>query len=168
MTNQAMVGALQRSSLHSLLMLTSKLLAQSGFGEVQILDRRATRQKSRHGGHELVCSFTVGSLPMKVIVKVINDAVRLRMLDELAGAVLRTKSDLGLIVSPHHVTASASRYQGTYRGARVEIMDGSELARQLTARGIGVRSKGDPDYQFFGGLEEFGALALKFLRKEVR
>jgi hypothetical protein len=149
-------------------MLTSKLLAQSGFGDVQILDRRETRQKSRHGGHELVCTFMVGSLPMKVIVKVINDAVRLRMLDELAGAVVRTGADLGPIVSPHHVTSSAIRYQGSYKGARVEIMDGSDLARKLIQLKIGVRSKGDPDYQFFGRLEEHGALALKFLRKEVK
>lgn len=168
MTNQAMLNVLQGSSLHSLLMLTSKVLSRSGFGEVQILDRRETRQKSRFGGHELMCESSFGSLPVKVIVKVINDGVRVRMLDELVGAVQRTKADLGIIVSPRHVTASALKLQAHYKSARVNIIDGTELAERLTKLGIGVRPKGDIDYQFFGSLEEVGSRVLAFMRKEAR
>lgn len=166
MNDQPMIQVLQNSSLHGLLLVTSKMLARSGFGDVQILDRRETRQKSRFGGHELLCESSLGSLPVKVIVKVINDSIRLRMLDELAGAVMRTKADLGLIVSPHHLTSSASRHQASYKAARVEAIDGAELVGRLTRLGIGVRKSGELDYQFFGGLEEVSRRVMCFIRKE--
>ena len=168
MTNQALLNTLQRSSLHTLLLLTSKVLSRSGFGEVQILDRRETHQKSRFCGHELMCESSFGSLPLKVIVKVINDGVRVRMLDELAGAVMRTKADLGIIVSPRHVTATARKLQAHYLSARVNIIDGNDLAERLTKLGIGVRPKGDVDYQFFGALEEVSARVSSFMKAEVR
>lgn len=168
MTNQALLHMLQRSSLHTLLLLTSKVLSRSGFGEVQILDRRETRQKSRFGGHELMCESSFGSLPLKVIVKVINDGVRVRMLDELAGAVMRTRADLGIIVSPRHVTATARKLQPHYLSARVNIIDGNDLAERLMKLGIGVRLKGDVDYQFFGALEEVSERVNAFMKAEVR
>ena len=168
MTNQAMLHMLQKSSLHTLLLLTAKVLSRTGFGEVQILDRRETRQKSRFGGHELMCESSFGSLPLKVIVKVINDGVRVRMLDELAGAVMRTKADLGIIVSPRHVTATAKRLQPHYLSARVNIIDGDDLAERLTKLSIGVRPKGDVDYQFFGALGEVSARVSSFMKAEVR
>lgn len=168
MTNPALIHMLQRSSLHTLLLLTSKVLSRSGFGEVQILDRRETRQKSRFGGHELMCESSFGSLPLKVIVKVINDGVRVRMLDELAGAVMRTKADLGIIVSPRHVTATAKALQPHYQSARVNIIDGTELADRLHRLGIAVRPSGEPDYSFFGALEEVGERVAAFMRLEGR
>lgn len=167
MTNQPMIHVLKQSSLHSLLLLTAKMLSRSGFGEVQILDRRETRQKSRFGGHELLCETSLGSLPVKVIVKVINDSIRLRMLDELAGAVLRTKADLGIIVSPHHLTSSAKRYQASYKSARLSVIDGAALAERLGRLGIGIRAHGGPDYAFFIELEEMGRRVSDFMRREV-
>jgi len=168
MTNQALLQMLQKSSLHSLLLLTSKVLSRSGFGEVQILDRRETRQKSRFGGHELMCESSFGSLPLKVIVKVINDGVRVRMLDELAGAVVRTKADLGIIVSPRHVTATAQKLQAHYKSARVTVIDGNELVDRLQKLGIAVRPSGEPDYHFFGALEEVTHRVSAFMRLEAR
>ncbi len=167
MTNQAMLHMLQNSSLHTLLLLTAKVLSRTGFGEVQILDRRETRQKSRFGGHELMCESSFGSLPLKVIVKVINDGIRVRMLDELAGAVIRTKADLGIIVSPRHVTATARKLQPHYQAARVNVIDGAELVDQLQRLGIAVRPSGEPDYSFFGAMEEVGRRVNAFMRLEV-
>lgn len=167
MTTQPMIRVLQRSSLHSLLLLTSKMLSRSGFGEVQILDRRETRQKSRFGGHELLCESTLGSLPVRVVVKVINDSVRLRMLDELAGVVMRTKADLGIIVSPHHLTASAARYQGSYKASRISVIDGAALAERLQKLGIGIRKSGEIDHQFFVGLDLVGKRVTEFMRREA-
>lgn len=167
MKNLEMVAVLQSCSLHSLLMLTSKMLSRSGFGDVQILGRREMRQKSRFGGHELLCEGVVGTEPYRVIVKVINDAVRLRMLDELAGAVIRTKADLGIIVSPHHLTTSADKHQGDYYGARLCVIDGLDMATRLSKLGIGVRPKGSVDYQYFEQLDEVGERALAFMRQEA-
>jgi restriction endonuclease Mrr len=165
MSVQPLQRVLQRSSLHSLLLVTSKMLSRSGFGDVQILDRREPRQRSRFGGHELLCETNVGSLPVRIVVKVINDAVRLRMLDELAGVVIRTKSDLGLIVTPHHLTASARRHQEAFHSARIEVIDGVRLAEKLTSLGIGVREKGSIDFAFFMALEEAADRITAFMRK---
>lgn len=166
MNDQPLVEALKGCSLHSLLMITSKALTRSGFGDVQILDRRHTKQKSRFGGHELLCQTAVGCLPMRIIVKVINDAGRVRMLDELAGSVIRTKADLGLLMTPHHLSANANRVQGSYFGVRIETITGSALAAFVRSHGIGVRPSGELDYAFFSELEEVSGRLLSFLEKE--
>ena len=163
MKGEPLVEMLKDCSLHTLLMLTSKALTRSGFGDVQLLDRRQSKQRSRYGGHELVCRGNLGTLPMKVIVKVINDSVRVRMLDELAGVVIRTRADAGIIVTPHHVTTNALRQQGTYSRARIEIIDGHALAGLLSKFGIGQRGRGEVDYAFFGALHEMSDRVLSFI-----
>lgn len=165
MKTEPLVGALQNTSLHALLMLVSKGLTRAGFGDVQILDRRQSRQKSRFGGHELQCLTLVGNLPGKVVVKVIRDGVRLRMLDEMAGVIQRTGADLGLIISPFHVTRKAKQVVKDYRGSRISVLDGEALAELLQRHDIGVRGKGSVDYAFFGGLEELAERLTQFMRE---
>jgi restriction endonuclease Mrr len=154
---------LQECSLHALLILVSKALTRTGFGDVQVLDRRHSRQKSRHGGHELLCQTQLGNVPLKVIVKVIRDSVRLRMLDELAGAVQRTRSDIGLIISPFPLSHRSRGLAAAYAASRIETMDGPALAALLTSQGIGVRKGGEPDWAFFQSLEDASAKLLDFL-----
>lgn len=163
MSESQLERVLQRCSLHALLMLTSNALTRAGFGDVQILDRRQSKQKTRYGGHELMCQTTIGSLPVKVIVKVINDAIRGRMMDELAGAVLRTKADLGLLVTPHQTSAIMKKRQAEYRPVRIEIMDGPVLASLLSANGIGVTEKKRVDFPFFSSIEIASERILGFL-----
>ncbi len=157
---------LQSSSLHTLLLLTSKMLARQGFGDVQFMDRRDAKQKSRYGGHELLCESTLGSFQIKVIVKVIGDSIRLRMLDELAGVVMRTGSDLGIIVSPYPLSRTVAKYNAHYHAARLMIIDGDGLASRLSTLGIGTRPSGGVDYQFFSHLSEVGDRARSFLQME--
>jgi hypothetical protein len=166
MPTDPLAGALQDCSLHALLMLTSKALTRAGFGDVEILDRRETGQKSRHGGHEISCLAALGPVSVKVIVKVIRDDVRTRMFDELAGAVLRNSADLGLIVTPFNVSASLSARQACYGPARIEAMDGNALARLMRCSGIAVRSSGDVDYAFLSELETVSGRLLEFIGKE--
>lgn len=163
MTNTPLIGALQNTSLHALLMIVSKGLARAGFGDVSIQDRRQPRQKSRHGGHEIQCLTSVGSLPSKVVVKVIRDSVRVRMLDELAGTVLRTGADLGLIISPFQLTRKAKAHLSSYGVARISALDGGALSDLLVRTGIGVRGSGSVDYEFFGGIEEVAEKLEAFL-----
>jgi len=161
--------ALRECSLHSLLMLTSKVLTRAGFGDVEILDRRETGQKSRHGGHEMSCLTYVGSLPVRSIVKVVPQYdLRTRHFDELAGGVLRAGADLGLLVTPHKVSASIAGKQPSYRPARLEVIDGNSLASLMRCSGIGVRPDGSPDYAFFAELEEVSGRLMGFIRKERR
>ena len=161
-----LVPALRSASLHSLLMCVSKALTRAGFGDVEILDRRSSRQKSRHGGHELSCLAKVGGYPLKVVVKVVRDDVRTRMSDELVGTVLRTRADLGLLVTPFEVSPKAREAQGRYGPVRLEFVDGEALADLMRCSGVGVRPKGGVDYAFFAGLEEVSGRLLAFLAKE--
>jgi hypothetical protein len=109
--------ALQQCSFYPLLLITAKVLSCSGFGDVQIMDRRVTTEKTRFGGFEIQCVGSFAGQPLKTVVKVIPDAVRLRMLDENAGAVIRTGADLGLVVSPFHLTRGAAKNLKNYHGA---------------------------------------------------
>ena len=168
MNETPLEARLKACSLHSLLLVTSKVLSRSGFGDVTILDRRQSRQKSRYGGHEILTECSVGTVNVRVIVKVINDVVRLRMLDELAGAVDRTNSEFGLVVSPHHVSANAARWQAQYHRSRLEVIDGPLLARLLTRHRIGIRPKGELDYAFFEALEEQSARVLAFIARQAK
>ncbi len=150
---QALQGTLQGSSLHVLLMLVSKILTRSGYGDIQLLGRRLKAQKSRVGGCELLCQTNMGHVPIKVIIKVINDGVRTRMLDEMAGAIDRTGSDFGIVVSTEDLSPKVAKNQGKYGKSRVEVIDGTHFASMLKKFKIGIRQDGSPDYAFFGELE---------------
>jgi hypothetical protein len=150
----AMQAALQSSSLYVLLILVTRVLTREGYDDVQILDRRQTKQKSRFGGHEIMCETTIGSMPAKVVVKVINDAGRARHLDELAGVVDRIGADVGLLVTPHHLTKNARRNQPLFSRSRIEVMDGPGFASLLLKHKIGTRGQDGVDYAFFGHLEQ--------------
>lgn len=146
--------ALQNCSLHALLIVTSKALTHAGFGDVQIMGRRRTTQRTRLGGFEMLCEMYVNAKPIRVVVKVIRDDIRVRMLDELTGVLLRTHADFGLIVTPFGVTGRASRIVADYKPARLEIIEGRALEELVTRFGIGVRGNGLVDYAYFGQLEE--------------
>jgi len=167
MNDIALEGALKRCSLHSLLILTSKVLSRSGFGDVQILDRRQPRQRSRFSGYEMMCLGAIGSVPVKVVVKVIRDSVRVRMLDELAGVVVRSGADMGILVSQFHLSPTAVKHQPSYNSVRLEVLDVKELATLMRRYGIGVRERGSVDYQFFDALEEVGTRIVNFMRQEA-
>lgn len=166
MPTDPLAGALRECSLHCLLILVSKALTRSGFGDVEIVGRRQPGQKSRFGGHEIACAAALGPLPLKVLVKVVRDDLRLRHFDELAGGVIRGRADLGLLVSPFEISASAARAQALYRPARVESMDGNGLAELIRCSGFAVRPDGSPDYAFLSELETVSERLLEFVGKE--
>jgi len=156
-------GALTSSSLHVQLMLVAKVLTRSGFGDIQLLGRRLKAQKSRVGGCELMCHTSLGGLPFKVIIKVINDGVRTRMLDEMAGAIDRTKSDFGIVVSTEDLSPRVARNRSRYQKSRVEVIDGKALSSLLMRFKIGTRPNGTPDYAYFSKLETQSDNIRKFL-----
>jgi hypothetical protein len=163
MTNTAMMKMLQTASLHSLLMMTSKALSRSGFGDVQILDRREAKQKSRYGGHELLCVTTIGGIPVRVVVKVIRDTFRIRMFDELAGVVIRQHADMGILISPRQGSEIGMKWQPQYRPLKIYSMDGHALSRMISRSRIGTKDGLTPDYAFLEELEEMGARVRSFI-----
>ncbi len=164
MNDVQLKGALQNCSLHALLMVVSKVLTRSGYGDVEMLDRRLSKDKSRYGGYELVCEGTLGTRPHRVIVKVVRDSARIRHLDELAGAVVRTGADSGLLVTPFHITRKAQSLIDRYGPIRTSVIDGTALASWVATHGIGVRGRQDVDYAFFGELEEVSHRVISFIR----
>lgn len=166
MKTDELAEALKQCSLHAQIMLISKALTRAGFGDVEILDRRRARQKSRYGGHEISCLAHLGPVPVRVLVKVVRDDVRTRMLDELAGCVIRSGADLGVLVSAYNVSASVNSQQVSYRPARVAILDGKALAKLMRCSGVAVRPDGTPDYAFLTELEEVSERLLDFIDKE--
>lgn len=168
MPNSRLQVVLQQSSLHSLLIVASKMLAKSGFGDVQIMDRRTVKQRSRYGGHELLCEGQYGTLPVRVAVKVVNDDVRVRMLDEMAGTVLRTGADFGLVVTPRKLTSAAAGHQDKYRAAKVAVIDGERFTALLQHLRIGCLANGAADLGFFLEVEQIARRAVRFLDQEGR
>ncbi|MFZ4507050.1 MAG: hypothetical protein ACOYON_05055 [Fimbriimonas sp.] len=158
--------ALQNASLHALLIMTARGLSRSGFGDVQILDRREAKQKSRYGGHELLCITTVGGVPFRVVVKVIRDSFRVRMFDELAGVVLRQKADMGILVSPRQGNEIGMKSQPQYRPVRLYSMDGHALTRMIARSHVGTKDGLTPDYVFLQSLEEYGDRVRNFVKEQ--
>ncbi|HEY3780311.1 MAG TPA: restriction endonuclease [Fimbriimonadaceae bacterium] len=165
MYEESIKQTLQDCSLNTLLSVTSKMLSRAGLGDVEILDRRKSRQKSRYGGCEILCHGYIGDFPFTVAVKVISDSIRLRMLSELAGTIDVLGADMGIIVSPHHLTLEAEKQQHRYH-RRVEVIDGDRLAKLLMKHKIGVRAWGEPDYAYFEKLEEISPRMLAFIERE--
>jgi len=163
MSNEQLKGALKAATLHPLLLMVSKVLARSGYGEIRVMDRRTARQKSRDGGHELICELLQGQEPHRIVVKVLRDSIRIRNLDELVGTINRTGADSGLVVSAHHITRDARRLIESYSGVEIGVVDGDGLANWLRVHGIGVLSNGDVDYGFFGHLEDLSHHVRRFL-----
>lgn len=163
METDPLAGMLQRCSLHVLLMVVEQALARSGFGDVEILDRRRNKQKSRFGGHELSCRTRIGSLPATVLVKVVQDRVRTRMIHEMAGCVLDRDAELGLIISPFNSSQLRAKKQPIDPKLRVRIIEGTDLAKMVKCSGIGVRPKGEVDYAYFAEMEARSSHFLLFL-----
>jgi len=163
MTDPQLTYALRECSLSSLLSTVSKALARSGYGDVQYVGRHHPRQKSRYGGHELICETVMGPNLHRVVVKVVRDTVRIRNLDELAGTVTRVEADAGLIVSPFPVTKKAAFFLDSYGPVRTGVIAGDALATWLTRLGIGVTPDGAVDWSYFGHVEEATDQVLTFL-----
>ncbi len=107
-------------------------------------------------------------MPLKVIVKVIKDSVRTRMLDELAGAIDRTKADFGILVSTEPLGIKVSGVPDLYTKSKIKLIDGILFAEMLTKFRIGVRPNGDVDYVFFAELEDQLDRVLVFIYEKSR
>lgn len=163
MATDPLEGMLQRCSLHALLMVTSTALSRNGFGDVEILDRRRSKQKSRFGGHELQCQTSLGGQPVRVLVKVIQDRVRTRMVHEMAGCVIDYDGDFGLVISPFNSSPLRARKQPIDPKLKVRIIEGHDLAQLLRCSGVGVRPGGGIDYAYFASVEAASEHILTFI-----
>lgn len=150
MTNlQELQVKLKECSLYGLLLVTQVALTRAGYGDVQFQDRRESRQKTRHGGHELLCRMRVGEVTSHIVVKVIKDGIRTRMLDEAMGTADRRRADFAMIVSPHNLSPKVAPHQGEYSKTPLQVFDGLNLARLVAKHGVGLRQDGSIDYAYY-------------------
>lgn len=165
---------LQKVSFHVLLLSVSKVLSREGYSDVELLGRRTTRQKSYLGGCDLVARQPLGVFQTKSLVKVIQDNVRLRMLDEMSGAMPRCKANFGIIVTPFGCTKQVRDRNASYPGHPIRIVDGAELANLMVKHRIGVREQFGTlciDEGYFEALRDRSGKLLTFLKnadKELR
>ena len=168
MTNLRLQRELQACPLHVLLLATQRALSRSGYGDVQFLGRFRRRQKSRLGGHDIVCETVMGASVHHVVVKVLRDTVRVRHLDELAGTVQRTRADTGLVVSPYGMTKAAAQTIGGGGVPRFHVVAGADMAEWFANYGVGVKKDGTVDRLFFRHLEEAAGKMDAFLKKHSK
>lgn len=159
MNNEELLVMLQQCSLLELLLILDVLLTREGYGQLEVLDRIRTTQKSKKGGVEILGHIGFGVKPMTCAIKVINDDIRVRMLSELVGTVDRLNADIGVIVSPRKLCASATRELPKYTKVPLIVIDGEKLADLMRKYEYGVRPDGSVDYAFFGGLDQFSLWA---------
>ena len=150
MTNlQELQVKLQECSLYGLLLVTSAALTRAGYGDVQFQDRRESRQKTKHGGHELTCTLRVGEAMSRAVVKVINDGIRTRMCDEAMGTADRRRADFAMIVSPHNLSPKVAHQQGQYTKTPLQVFAGIDLAALVAKYKVGIRKDGSIDYAYY-------------------
>ncbi len=158
---------MQEVNFHVLLLCVSNVLSREGFSDVQLLGRRTTKQKSYLGGCDLVAHQRLGVFETKTLIKVIQDDIRLRMLDEITGAMPRTKANFGAIVTPFGLTKQVAELNQKYPGNPIRIIDGKELASHMITHRIGVRERMGklvPDFTYFQQLHEGSRRMLAFLK----
>lgn len=164
---EAIVQRLRKCSFPAYLHIVHKTLIRAGFGDVQLLDRFETYQKSRYGGHEIECFVPCGSRSIKVVVKVIKDRIRIRMLDELVGVLNRCGGEMALIVSPFIMGDEVAIQSTRYNTVSLDVIDEVDLVRLMSKHTVGVRRNGELDYAYFEALEEDIA-AIRARRKAKR
>lgn len=140
---------LKECSLYGLLLVTQVALTRAGYGDVQFQDRRESRQKTRHGGHELLCRMQVGEVTSHIVVKVIKDGIRTRMLDEAMGTADRRRADFAMIVSPHNLSPKVAPKQAEYTKTPLQVFAGMGLAALVAKYGVGIRNNGSIDYAYY-------------------
>lgn len=144
---------IHHAKLHTKLLLLQRLLARLGFGDVRSMGRLKAGQKSKQGGHELFCRFQAGSQTATMVVKLVSDSARLRMLCELAGTVLLNRAQFGLLVTTKPSSGRMFRFLDRLAPLKIDLIDGPHLAQLLHKYGIGVREHGEPDFSYLEQLD---------------
>lgn len=145
---------IHHAKLHTKVILLQRLLCRMGFGEVQSMGRLKPSQKSKQGGHELFCRFQAGSQTATMVVKLVSDSARLRMLCELAGTMLLNRAQFGLLVATKRSSERMFRCLDRLSPLKIDLIDGPALVQLLHKYGIGVRIQGEPDFAYLEGLDQ--------------
>jgi membrane-bound metal-dependent hydrolase YbcI (DUF457 family) len=148
----------QSLSFHAFEHLVSDLLERMGYQDVTFLGRTHPRQRTRHGGAELMASAQTGVTAARVVVQVKQYArpVSRRFIDELRGVMLRLQSSQAIIVTTATFAQPAQRAAVRHPLLPVRLVDGAELGHLLTQYDLGVRKsrRGKPvlDRPYFRSL----------------
>lgn len=145
---------IHHAKLHTKVVLLQRLLSRMGYGDVRSMGRLKPGQKSKQGGHELFCRFQAGSQTANMVVKLVSDSARLRMLCELAGTMLLNRAQFGLLIATKPSSARMLQFLDRLTPLKIELIDGPHLAQLLHKYRIGVRVHGEPDFAYLERLDQ--------------
>lgn len=145
---QGVQKVLEENPFDAFLTLTRKVLSRSGYGEIVELGRIQSWQKSKIGGCELLGMTTIGESPVKVIIKLIKDSVRTRMLDELSGVCNREQAGNGILVSTQALGPKLRCIPEKYINQSIRVFDINDLRRLFAKHHLLLTPEGavDPAY----------------------
>lgn len=167
METSQLESALRPLKLYPLLRIVSRVLTRAGYGEARLQDRLTEGQKSKSGGCDLLFEATFGTRSVKVVVKVIKDGIRVRMLDEACGVVKRTKADMAFLVTPFRLTKKVRELLPLY-APDIQVISGDMLAELMELYGIGVKGPGVVDWEYFHHLTLYADRTLHLMREVGR
>jgi len=154
----------QSCSIYALLLICQTTLQRTGFGDVRIANRMAALAGESEEPHYLICHATVGTLPIKIVVAVVDRPVSADDVIHLNLAVVREFAEAGLVVTPHEITAEAAEELQIVRRPRIEVLANATFAEFLKRYRVGYKD-GQVDYEFLEELEELAPKVISFLNE---
>lgn len=126
--------------------LVAQVLCACGYEDVRILrdhtqSRRSRQGRTVHGGVDLTASLKseFGVTQVLVQVKQYERPVSRRFVDELRGALLRTRARQGLLITTGPFSSAARTAALEDHIAPITLLDGAMLRELLIAHRLGLR-----------------------------
>lgn len=126
--------------------LVAQLLRVAGYEDVRILRdhrirRRSHKGRNQHGGVDITASLRAefGTTPVLVQVKQYQRPVSRRFVDELRGALIRTRSRQGLLITTSSFAPAARRAATEDAIGPIHLLEGNQLRDLLMTHRLGVR-----------------------------
>jgi len=134
---------LERLSYLALALIAQRVFRELGLSSVKLLGRRYLRGRTKTGGADMDATVetNIGRHGVLIQVKRYTRPVPRHFVDELRGVMLRVHAPQAIILATSSFSRAARKAAGEYLGRPIRLIDGSELARMMVARRIGIRQQ---------------------------
>ncbi len=162
---------LSTCELFPLEVVLTRLLPKLGFHEVNVMGRRSEGQRSTEGGFEIEALLYRENQPIRTIVKIVRDDVRIRNVDEVVGAMTRVDAPFAIIFGTGKLCRNVEHLSRTKVGRKLTILSGDDFARLLIEHEIGTMgrliAKG-VDRKYFEFLHKECNAVVQFMKRRNR
>lgn len=164
MPKHPMLDVFECLNLHCHIQLLEVALAKEGYGHIERLGRLTERQKSKHGGCELMCTGTFAGQPARVVVKFVRDSFRKRHFDEFNSVISRVGAEKGLLIATRPSSEKFLRSMPPYSN-RMIVIPGPHYVELLQKHGVGVWPDGSPNHAYLEELFRLSPIVLQKIRE---